>query len=191
MLHAMLPKPKPIRALKPKKRKKVNSRTLLERRLDSLVREIVLDRDGLCVCPAPKKGHGNALQCGHLISRAKKRVKWDLFNCNVQCNSCNFIHEHHPHFYTQWFLREFGSEQYTRVCKDSEEMGKGSVEELESLLSELTSIRRRQLDDMTWKPYFTQKQILDGSWRNYERTIPLQMSPLLTNVELQSQPIGR
>ena len=188
MLHAMLPKPKPVRIIKAKKRKKATSRTLLERRLDSLVREIVLDRDGLCVCPAPKKGHGNALQCGHLISRAKKKVKWDLFNCNVQCNSCNFIHEHHPHFYTQWFLREFGAEQYERVCKDSEEIGKGSTDELETLLSELTSIRRRQLDDLAWRPYFTQKQIQDGTWRNYERKIRVDMPNLLNaqNVHIQA-----
>jgi hypothetical protein len=180
--------PKPVRVLKVKKRKKANSRTLLERRLDALVREIVLDRDGYCVCPAPKNGHGNAMQCGHLISRAKKAVRWSLLNCSVQCNSCNFIHEHHPHFYTLWFIREFTQNEYERLIEDSEEVRKMSIEELESLISNLTAIQQRQRSNPKWKPRFSQKKILSGEWRN-ETTVRVDLPrlPSTTDVRVESR----
>lgn len=191
MLLRATPHPKPIkvvRARKGQKRKKASSRVLLERKADALVREIVLDRDGFCVCPAPHKGHGNAMQCGHLISRAKKSVRWDLINCSVQCNSCNFIHEHHPHFYTAWFLREFSQDEYERLIEESDEVRKINTDELEALISNLTSIRRRQLDNPKWKPRFTQKQILSGEWRNETTTrINLPHLPSATDVRLPEQ----
>lgn len=190
MRSAVLPAPKPVRALSSrKKKKKASSRTLLERKADALVREIALDRDGFCVCPSPKRGHGDILQCGHLISRAKHSVRWCLWNTSVQCQSCNFIHEHHPHFYTQWFLREFGQAQYERLCADSEEVGKLTIDELETLCAELTAIHRRQLDNPKWKPRFTQKQILSGEWRN-ERTLPITLPNVSNDYVLQAQPRG-
>lgn len=171
MLRAMRPVPKPVRALKTKKRKKVNSRTMLERRADTLVREIVLDRDGYCVCPAPKKGHTDILQCGHIITRGKESVKWDLYNTNAQCSGCNGRHRHYSEIYINWFVQEFDKFHLDRLVQDSYVVTKLKEYELEILISELTSIHRRQLDRPDWKPYFTQKQILDGSWRNYDRIV--------------------
>lgn len=166
------PLPKPIRVLKLKRRKKKTSRVLLEREADKITREIVLDRDGYCVCPAPKKGHSSILQCGHLISRARKSVRWDLRNCNVNCASCNFIHEHHPEKYTRVFLAWYGQAEYEKLCDEGDVVRKIPEDELEAMVSELTSIRRRQLDrirdGVEYKPRFTQKEILSGEWRKYE-----------------------
>lgn len=193
---AVFPAPKPIREFKkPKsgkgKGKPLTPRQRLEKRADTLVREIVLDRDGYCVCPAPIKGHSNVFQCGHLISRGRESLKWCLFNCSVQCSGCNARHEHYPEIYTAWFIRTFGTEMYLSLEQESYIVRKLSIDELEYLISQLDSIHRRQMDRPDWKPRFSQKEILDGSWRNYERTISVQVSPLLTNNELSAQPFGR
>lgn len=167
--HAFHPAPKPIRTMRAgKPKKKPTPRSLLEKRADTLVREIVLDRDGYCVCPAPEKGHSDTMQCGHLLTRGKESVKWDLWNCNVQCSSCNERHKHYWDYYENWFLREFGLEQKLRLTQDSEKIRKLTLDELETLISELTSIHRRQIDNPKWKPRFTQKEILSGEWRKYE-----------------------
>lgn len=188
--HAVLPLPKPVRVLKQKKRKKKTSRMLLEKKADILTREIVLDRDGYCVCSPPKNGHSDILQCGHLVSRAKKSVRFDLYNCSVQCSSDNMLHEHYPEKYTSWFLREFGAAQYDRLVKDSEEIRKLSEDELEEICNQLTAIRRRQLDclrdGIKYKPRYTQKQIASGEWK-YERDVSTSLPELQGVPSISSQ----
>lgn len=160
------PFPKPVRVLKTRKRKKKTSRQLLEKQADLLVREIVLRRDGFCVVTIPpEKGHSPVLQCGHLITRGKESVKWDLFNCNAQCSSCNLRHEHYWHYYEDWFLLEFGKEARLRISKDSDVVRKLRTDELETLCGELRTIKMRQEADQTFKPRFSQSEILSGIWR--------------------------
>lgn len=170
MLSYPLPAPKPVREFKRRKRKKPTTRMMLEKQADTLVREIVLDRDLFCVCPAPRKGHSNIMQCGHLVTRGKESVKWDLWNCNAQCSSCNMRHENNWEYYDDWFLLEFGEKERLRLSADSYVVRKLTVDELETLILELTAIHRRQLDNPKWKPRYTQKQILSGEWKN-ERTL--------------------
>lgn len=160
-----LPKPKPTKVIKAKKRKKRTNRQLLERQADVLVREIVLKRDRFCVCPAPKNGHSNVLQPGHLITRGKKGVRWDLRCVNAQCSSDNMRHEFFPEIYTAWYIREFGTESYQILVKDAEVVEKLSVELLQILCNELTAIKARQEIDKDFSPRYTQKEIIDGTWR--------------------------
>lgn len=164
-----LPKPKPIKVIKAKHRKKKTNRQLLEKQADSLVRDIVLKRDRFCVCPAPKNGHGNVRTPGHLISRTRQSLRWSLLNTNEQCQSCNFLHEHKPEIYTAWFIREFGAEAYQGLVKEAENVSKLSVEELQILCNELTAIQQRQEIDKDFKPRYTQEEILSGTWRKDER----------------------
>lgn len=161
---APLPKPKPVKATK-KKRKKKTNRQLLERQADSLIRDIVLKRDRFCVCPAPKNGHGNIRTPGHLISRTRQSLRWSLLNTSEQCQSCNFLHEHKPEIYTAWFLREFGEGAYQELVKEAENVSKLSLEQLQVLCDELAAIKQRQETDKDFKPRFSQKEVLAGSWR--------------------------
>ena len=128
------PKPKPTKQAKAKKRKKKTPRQMLERQLDAVVREIVLKRDGRCVVC----GKTTNLQCGHLITRTKRGVRWDLKNCNVQCAGCNFCHEHNPHPYTHWFIQRYGLPEYENLFARSEAIGKFTLDELETMLIDLT-----------------------------------------------------
>ncbi len=159
-------KPKPEKKIKQKRRKQKTDRQRAEIRLDALVKEIVLLRDGGCVCPPPIKGHTQIRTPGHLISRGKESVKWDLWNVHEQCNGCNARHEHYPEIYTHWFIQKFGGDKYMALVERKERITKLTIDDLESLEFELTEILRKQTNNPNWKPYFTQKQILNGEWRN-------------------------
>lgn len=168
---APLPKPKPVKVIKRKKRRKKTSRQLLEKQAASLVRDIVIKRDRFCVCPAPKNGHSPVLQSGHLISSVKGSVRFDLRNCNCQCASCNMIHEHYAERYIYTFQRMYGKEEFDALYLESEVAGKLTEEELQTLCDELTAIKARQEADKDFAPRFSQKEILAGSWRKEnERT---------------------
>lgn len=60
------------------------------RKLDKIVSQIVIARDGKCiVC-----GTTQSLTCGHLFSRVAYSTRWNLENCYAQCLSCNLKHEY-------------------------------------------------------------------------------------------------
>jgi len=100
------------------KRKKRTPHKILTDRLDEVVSLIVRKRDGRCVqwedgnCAGP-------LQCGHLITRSKQSVRWDLINCNAQCAGHNMAHEYNPHPYTLWWIRKYGLDAYKDLVRRS------------------------------------------------------------------------
>ena len=126
---AIISKPKP-------KRRKMTERKKLVKRLDEVTREIVLKRDFACVTC----GKTTNLQCGHLITRSRYGVRWDLQNCNAQCAGCNLRHEYQPEIYTRWFLKVFGEVAYQDLCNRAETQGKFTIDELESILMKLEDI---------------------------------------------------
>lgn len=167
----MKPKPKPIKKIKPKKKYvkngKKSARQILETQLDEAVRAIVFLRDGCCVCPAPERGHTVIRQPGHLITRGKMSIRWDLRNVHEQCSACNMRHSRPNQwvYYDTWFVGKFGGDERERLGRDGQESRKYSIEELEEMLGQLRLIYSYQLDDRTFKPRFAQKQILSGEWR--------------------------
>lgn len=192
MVTAITPKPKPVKVLAKKKKdnpycqcrylyanrdnyrvcakcgKQIKAKDInkvLDKLLNETVRDIVFLRDGFCVCPAPEHGHGSKRNPGHLITRSKKSVKYDLRNVNFQCDSCNSLHEYYPERYTGWFVNTFGLDAYNDLCADSGEVVFMTVLETEEMLRQLTAIHSRQLEDKTFKPRFSQKEILSGMWR--------------------------
>jgi len=158
-------KPKPLKADRKKsgkKRKKKTERQQLEIDLDNLVKAIVLERDGGCVCPPPENGHSRVRQPGHLFTRGHESIKWDLFNVHEQCSSCNGRHVYHTKYYRWWFVDNFGESELNRLDRDARESIKMSIDDLETLYIELIEIQKLQ---PALKPYFTQKEILSGAWR--------------------------
>ena len=142
-------------------------RKVLDILLNEAVKQIVLLRDGFCVCPAPSTGHGKKRQPGHLISRGKKSVKFDLRNVHEQCDSCNSMHENYPERYNNWYVNRFGLESYNELCADGMEvMTDFPVTDMEELLCQLREIHELLKTDKSFRPYFTQKEILTGEWRN-------------------------
>ena len=160
-----------IGKLKPKKReknkkkpvKKVSSRGALIKKAHAIMREIVVSRDGKCVCPPPEKGHSSILQAGHIIPSTKSGVRFDLYNVHCQCLSCNGRHEHYEYYYVNWFLNKFGLDEHNRLKNSADGLLKNY--ELEELIEQLLAIRDRQKNEHEWLPYFTQSEILSGAWR--------------------------
>jgi hypothetical protein len=91
------------------------TRKQLVKQLDTLVSLIVRKRDGRCV----QCGTTENLTCGHLITRSKYKVRWNLQNCHCQCRNCNLSHEYNPHPFTQWFIERFGLQAYKDLNRES------------------------------------------------------------------------
>lgn len=161
----MNPKPKPDKKHKKSKKpvKRVSSKGARKKYAHSLLRDIVRIRDVECVCPAPEKGHSAVLQAGHLIPGTKGGTYFDLWNVSLQCSACNGRHVRYEKYYVGWFIREFGQEAYLRLVNDSDDIGLKSYE-LEEVIFQLEAIKVWQFLDLTFKPRFTQKEILSGSW---------------------------
>lgn len=151
-------------------------RKVLEETLDDIVKQIVLKRDGFCVCPPPERGHSSVRQPGHLITRGRRGVKWDLWNVNEQCSNCNYRHSlpNQWMYYGEWFATRFGAEELSRLRTESDESAELSIDELEELLRQLTEIHHRQQEDKFFLPRFSQKQILSGEWKQIDASRKLQ-----------------
>ena len=161
-------RPQKVVVVKEKRRyKHKTERQLLIGKLDHVIREIILDRDLRCVCVATN-GHKGTRTSGHLISRTRESVRWDLYNVHEQCGGHNMLHEYQPERFTSWFLEKFGVEQYSRLVQDAEEVKKLQLYELQEMLDQLKKIRQKQLQSVLmgepYKPYYTQKDILSGAW---------------------------
>ncbi len=165
--------PKPEKKPKGKKRKKKTQRQIVTRDLDKLVREIVFFRDPLAV-PLSYQitdayeyavKHSGIDHPGHIISRAKVAVRWDLYNVHKQDANDNLLHNYHPEVYTQWFIGQFGLPQYERMVNDSRVITKYSMDDLETLYVELVEIQKWQ-EATGKKAYFSQRDIINGEWRN-------------------------
>jgi len=76
---------------------------------DQLVRDIIALRD--CSCVTCNRGD-RVLHVGHLFRRGLESVRWNLLNCNAQCDPCNVIHETEPLHYQMWFRFVYGNVAY-------------------------------------------------------------------------------
>jgi hypothetical protein len=83
-----------------------------------------------CVCCGTTKNP----TAGHLITAGKKSTKFSELNTHCQCAKCNFLHEHFPERYTQWFIRHYGVEVYDQLIFDSNQIKKFTREELEEII---------------------------------------------------------
>lgn len=125
------PKPKP----KPRHHKKTERQRLVEK-LDRLTSEIVINRDRKCVTCGVTRN----LSCGHLITRARYGVRWDLQNCAAQCFACNALHESDPEPYKTWFILRYG-ESALEELKIKSKLGKFTLFEMKKILADLKEYR--------------------------------------------------
>lgn len=166
----LISKPKPVKPPKGKGKpvKKSSSHGLLILEAHAIMREIVIARDGGCVCPRPNKGHSSTLQAGHVIRSTKGAVRFDLFNVHCQCSSCNGRHVNYEKYYTSWLVEKFGGAEYVRLCRLSDGTGLKTYE-LAELIVQLKLIREKQIADKEFRPYYTQAEILSGAWSDLRR----------------------
>jgi 5-methylcytosine-specific restriction endonuclease McrA len=113
------------------------SRKTLVRKLDAIVKQIVIDRDVTCVCC----GTSQNLTPGHLFSRVAYSTRWDLDNVFAQCINCNFRHESDPYplmNYAELILGKDGVEalhfKYVHPIKYKDFQLQELLDQLESLV---------------------------------------------------------
>ena len=92
-------------------------RKKIVKKLDKIFSEYIRARDNYrCfTCGQVGSSADGIMQCGHLFSRVNYVTRWDEYNSNCQCRSCNMIHEYNPHIYTIAFIDEFGLEKYKEL----------------------------------------------------------------------------
>lgn len=125
---------KPKKATPKQKRVKLPSIPKLIRKSDSIFSKWIRTRDGFrCVLQGPKC-HG-AIQCGHLIKRGKKSVRWSEINCHALCSYHNFLDNMEPQHYVSWFIRNYGALPYQDLVEKSRGVFKPSREYLLSIIN--------------------------------------------------------
>jgi len=125
-------------------------RKRVEKKLDAQMRLYVLARDVRCVTCGIGEGEVNQngnkaiMQCGHLITRAAKSVKYDTRNIFLQCSSCNLRHEFHPEILTKVFLDRYGKEEFDYLIFKSNQPKHYTLFELENILKSYQLITKIQ-----------------------------------------------
>jgi hypothetical protein len=118
----------------------------LIRQLDDVVRQLVKLKGTTCVCC----GKTENMTCGHLITRSKYSVRWDLMNCWPQCAGCNYTHEFNPHIYINWFINSQGLYAYRKLVKKSNIVQLQSDKKLKTRLKILQGqllVKQRKVKD--------------------------------------------
>jgi hypothetical protein len=73
-------------------------------------------------------------QCGHLIKRGKKSVRFNEFNCHCQCAGCNKKHNYYPEHYTLWFIQKHGQGAYDNLVQESKKVVNLKVTDLQEII---------------------------------------------------------
>ena len=87
------------------------SRKTLVKKLDDVVREIVLNRNSKCVVC----GSNYRLEPGHIFTRKYYSTRWSLDNVWTQCHSCNLKHVHDTYPFFTWYQKRFGQRKFEEL----------------------------------------------------------------------------
>jgi len=139
--------------LKEKEKKKFNKmkdsirkRPLLVKKLDEVTSKIIRLRyqDKCVICGSSENNHPiNFPTNGHLITRVKYIIRWDIRedgNCHCQCKNCNGLHETEPHHFTNWYIKTFGMKSYDELIEESKQETHYKDYDLEAMLEERKDI---------------------------------------------------
>lgn len=86
-------------------RKKLQTKTKLKKKLDTVFSKYIRARDGKCL----RCGRTDTLQCAHIESRTHLATRWDEENAVTLCYK-DHIHWAHkePVAFTKWLYEKFG-----------------------------------------------------------------------------------
>jgi len=105
-----------------------------------LLKQIVRLRDKGCVTPG--SSCGGYLTNSHWQVRSAKHTKFDLRNCNCQCQNCNGRHNHYTSYYDAYMLKHYGEAVCIELAERAQETWfKYSITELGNIKIALQSYR--------------------------------------------------
>lgn len=102
-------------------------------KMDRLWSEYIRARDKYVCCTCGLEGTKSEIDCGHLIKRGKKSVRFDPMNTFAQCKSCNIRHNHWPEYMTRFFITTYGVKEYKKLIDRSKIIKGWKSYELEEL----------------------------------------------------------
>lgn len=128
------------------KRKKKSPIVRLVEELDSIIKGCMFVRDrrewgnkcGLCGKVAP-------LQWNHLVSASKYSTRWNMLNIHAFCRGCNMRHEHHPQYYTVWWIKRYGAEAYAELVEKSNQPANFKSKDLKRMIEQAKT--RKEVED--------------------------------------------
>lgn len=118
----MIGKPKPTKQPKAKRTTTKSTRTMLEKRLEELCREIVFWRDGSqCVEREIDGGRCRGpIQWGHFIPRQQSAwLKYSIGNTFCQCAGHNLLHDKGAQTFQSWYAMTFGADALRFIDAES------------------------------------------------------------------------
>lgn len=118
------------------------SRAGIVKKLDKIVSQYVVSRDGSCVVC----GSTESLGAGHVFSRKAYNTRWDITkdgNVHAQCWPCNYRHVRDQYPYFNWYETKFG---------------KGSLDELRKRFKTSAIYKTHQLVELYESISSTQKE---------------------------------
>ena len=121
----------------------------LTKRLDALVRKIVRARDQGCV--TPDKNCSGSLEVSHFIGRSNYALRWDLRNCNLQCNWHNRYHDKDREPYRKFLAKKYGEgifDEFSEITAHWYATGGSSGARKEAIYENLQEIWKEYKDGM-------------------------------------------
>lgn len=126
------------------KRKKVREKkresvSMLTKELDRVFSLFIRLRDsnsdgvGKCIT-CDKVGHYKEFHCGHFRSRKYLSTRWNPFNCNMQCPTCNLYNNGEEFIHGLKIDKKFGEGVAMEMFERSKEVIKFSREDLKTLI---------------------------------------------------------
>lgn len=112
---------------------RILTRKGLVKKADAIVSLYVRKRDKKCVTC----GSYQNPQCGHLFSRIWYNTRWDLYNCNQQCASCNGMHEADPVPYQNWYKSRYGIDAFEELHNRARQIRKWTDQELLDMIEDI------------------------------------------------------
>jgi len=115
------------------------SRKSLIKKLDGLVTQILLIREGKCVVCGSTKQLGTS----HIFSRTHLATRWDIEekgNCHINCWPCNYLHTHNTYPYNNWFIKKYGEKEFDNLYARWNQVSHLKVWQLKILKDEFESV---------------------------------------------------
>lgn len=125
--------------------RKKSDKEKIRDKIHAVMRDIRLETEKCCViCGASPPA---ILQLGHLITRKRASVRFDLSNTHIQCKDCNFKHNKNPEIYTRWWIEKYNLEEYNDLVSRSRMTKKYTTVELQEMLAEFKAILKNMRND--------------------------------------------
>lgn len=77
-----------------------------------------------------KQAHWTEMDCGHFITRAKAKTRYEPMNTWPQCRECNRMHNGRPEEFEQFLIGQFGEETVEWLHQQSNQTERYTTEDL-------------------------------------------------------------